>query len=300
MIPAPSLLQGDKTMRLKSQRIAPYLYIAPAFLVMAGVIVYPIISMLAGSFFTTKNGVKVFAGLRNYRLVFADDLFWNALKNNVLLFLCVPILTLFSLLIAVILFNKIKGWRFYRSIIFVPYILSISVVGIIFSYLLQYNGVINTVLRNIGLENFALDWLGDPNLALPTVATVIMWKQLGFGVVLFLARLMSIDVFLYEAADIDGASWLKKFIFITIPQTKAIIEFYVIISLIDMLSWVFNFIFVMTAGGPGNKTMVLEYLIYKKSFGGGDFNIAMAISALLLVIASILIILHQLILRKED
>lgn len=287
-------------MRSKLQRISPYLYIAPAFLVMAAVIIYPITSMLAGSFFTTKNGIKVFAGLRNYKLVFADGLFWNALKNNVLLFLCVPILTLFSLLIAVILFNKIKGWRFYRSIIFVPYILSISVVGIIFSYLLQYNGVINTVLRNIGLENFALDWLGDPNFALPTVATVIMWKQLGFGVVLFLARLMSIDVFLYEAADIDGASWLKKFIFITIPQTKAIIEFYVIISLIDMLSWVFNFIFVMTAGGPGNKTMVLEYLIYKKSFGGGDFNIAMAISALLLVIASILIILHQLILRKED
>ena len=287
-------------MHSKSQRIAPYLYIAPAFLVMAGVIIYPVISMLAGSFFTTKNGVKVFAGLRNYRLVFADDLFWNALKNNALLFLCVPVLTVLSLLIAVILFNKIKGWRFYRSIVFVPYILSISVVGIIFSYLLQYNGVINTVLRSIGLESFALDWLGDPNLALPTVATVIMWKQLGFGVVLFLARLMSIDVSLYEAADIDGASWLKKFIFVTIPQTKAIIEFYVIISLIDMLSWVFNFIFVMTSGGPGNKTMVLEYLIYKKSFGGGDFNIAMAISALLLVIASILIILHQLFLRKED
>lgn len=287
-------------MRSKLQRIAPYFYIAPAFLVMAMVIIYPIVSMLAGSFFTTKSGVKVFAGLRNYRLVFKDELFWNALKNNALLFLCVPILTVFSLLIAVILFNKIKGWRFYRSIIFVPYILSISVVGIIFSYLLQYNGVINTVLRSIGFADFALDWLGDPNLALPTVATVIMWKQLGFGVVLFLARLMSIDVFLYEAADIDGASWLKKFIFVTIPQTKAIIEFYVIISLIDMLSWVFNFIFVMTAGGPGNKTMVLEYLIYKKSFGGGDFNIAMAISALLLLIASVLITLHQLLLRKED
>ena len=111
---------------------------------------------------------------------------------------------------------------------------------------------------------------------------------------------MSIDVFLYEAADLDGASWLQKFVFVTIPQTKAIIEFYIIISLIDMLSWVFNFIFVMTSGGPGNKTMVLEYLIYKKSFGGGDFNIAMAISALLLLIASILIIIYQLLLKRED
>ena len=87
---------------------------------------------------------------------------------------------------------------------------------------------------------------------------------------------------------------------ITIPQTKTIIEFYVIITLIEMLSWVFNFIYVMTAGGPGNKTLVLEYLIYKKSFGGGDFNIAMAISVILLILASILIAVHQVVMRKED
>ena len=287
-------------MNQKAQKLIPYVYILPAFLIMTVVIVYPIISMVVGSFFTTQGGQQVFAGFRNYIMVLKDSLFWTALTNNLKLFLCVPVLTIASLLIAAILFNKINGWRFYRSIIFIPYILSISVVGIIFSYLLQYNGVINTLLRESGLDRVALDWLGEPDLALPTVAVVIMWKQLGFGVVLFLARLMSIDVFLYEAADLDGASWLQKFVFVTIPQTKAIIEFYIIISLIDMLSWVFNFIFVMTSGGPGNKTMVLEYLIYKKSFGGGDFNIAMAISALLLLIASILIIIYQLLLKRED
>ena len=84
------------------------------------------------------------------------------------------------------------------------------------------------------------------------------------------------------------------------PQTKSIIEFYVIITLIEMLSWVFNFIYVMTAGGPGNKTLVLEYLIYKKAFGGGDFNIAMAISVVLLAIAAILIVIHQIVMRKEE
>ena len=99
---------------------------------------------------------------------------------------------------------------------------------------------------------------------------------------------------------VDGATWFQKFIWITIPQTKSIIEFYVIITLIEMLSWVFNFIYVMTSGGPGNKTTVLEYLIYKKSFGGGDFNIAMAISVMLLLLAGILVILHQIVLRKED
>ena len=224
----------------------------------------------------------------------------TALKNNLKLFLCVPILTVLSLAIASILYNKIRGWRFYRSVIFIPYILAIPVVGIVFSYLLQYNGVINSILRTIGLENMALDWLGDPNLAFPSVAIVIMWKPIGFGVVLFLARMMSIDKTLYESADVDGATWFQKFMHITVPQTKSIIEFYVIITLIEMLSWVFNFIYVMTAGGPGNKTLVLEYLIYKKAFGGGDFNIAMAISVVLLAIAAILIVIHQIVMRKEE
>mgnify|MGYP002224121555 CR=1 FL=1 len=107
--------------------------------------------------------------------------------------------------------TKSEGGGFTEAFIFIPYILAIPVVGIVFSYLLQYNGVINSILRTIGLENMALDWLGDPNLAFPSVAIVIMWKQIGFGVVLFLARMMSIDKTLYESADVDGATWFQKF-----------------------------------------------------------------------------------------
>lgn len=284
----------------KFDKMAPYLYILPTFLILFVVIIIPIIYVITQSFFTTFANESIFVGLRNYRMAFEDELLWIALKNNLKLFLCVPVLTVLSLAIASLLYNKIRGWRFYRSVIFVPYILAIPVVGIVFSYLLQYNGVINTMLRAAGADSAALDWLGDPELAFPTVAVVIMWKQLGFGVVLFLARMMSIDRSLYESAEVDGATWFQKFRCITVPQTKSIIEFYVIITLIEMLSWVFNFIYVMTAGGPGNKTLVLEYLIYKKAFGGGDFNIAMAISVILLIIASILIIIHQLIMRRED
>ena len=284
----------------KIGRLAPYLYLLPTFIVLIVVIVIPIIYVIVQSFYTTFANETVFVGLRNYRLAFEDELLMIALKNNLKLFLCVPVLTVLSLAIASLLYNKMRGWRFYRSVIFIPYILAIPVVGIVFSYLLQYNGVINTMLRAAGIDGQAMDWLGDPNLAFPSVAIVIMWKQIGFGVVLFLARMMSIDRALYESADVDGATWFQKFVHITIPQTKSIIEFYVIITLIEMLSWVFNFIYVMTAGGPGNQTLVLEYLIYKKAFGGGDFNIAMAISVVLLVIASILIAIHQIVMRKED
>ena len=263
-------------------------------------IVVPIIYVIVQSFYTTVADENIFVGFRNYQLAVKDELLWTAIQNNLKLFLCVPLLTVISLAIASVLYNKIRGWRFYRSVIFIPYILAIPVVGIVFSYLLQYNGVINSILRSAGLKSLALDWLGNPDLAFPSVAAVIIWKQIGFGVVLFLARMMSIDRSLYESADVDGAAWFQKFVHITIPQTKSIIEFYVIITLIEMLSWVFNFIYVMTAGGPGNKTLVLEYLIYKKSFGGGDFNIAMAISVILLVLAGILIALHQVVMRKED
>lgn len=285
---------------MKKRKISPYFFIAPAFIILIVVIIYPIINMVYQSFFTTIAGQDKYVGFRNYKLALSDELFWIALKNNLRLFLCVPLLTGISLVIAAILYNKIWGWRVYRSFIFVPYILAIPVVGIVFSYLLQYNGVINMLLKQIGMPGLASDWLGDPKMAFPSVAAVIIWKQFGFGVVLFLARMMSIDQTLYESADVDGATWIQKFFSITIPQTKSIIEFYVIITLIEMLSWVFNFVYVMTSGGPGNRTTVLEYLIYKKSFGGGDFNIAMAISVMLLLLAGVLVIIHQSILKKED
>lgn len=290
----------DMKSKNKMKKFTPYFYILPTFIILIIVIVIPIIYVITQSFYSTFANENIFVGFRNYQIAFEDELLFIALKNNIKLFLCVPILTVLSLAIASVLYNKIKGWRFYRSVIFIPYILAIPVVGIVFSYLLQYNGVINSILRGIGFNDLAMDWLGSPDLAFPSVAVVIMWKQIGFGVVLFLARMMSIDRSLYESADVDGATWFQKFLHITIPQTKSIIEFYIIITLIEMLSWVFNFIYVMTAGGPGNKTLVLEYLIYKKAFGGGDFNIAMAISVILLLIASVLIIIHQIVMRKEE
>lgn len=286
-------------MKQNIKRLSPYLYILPAFITLIVVIIYPIIHMIIQSFYTTIGGENIFAGLGNYKLAVSDELLWIAMRNNIKLFLCVPILAVLSLAIASVLYHKIFGWRFYRSLIFIPYILAIPVVGIVFSYLLQYNGVINAILDNTGLGILSSDWLGNPNLAFVSVAAVIMWKQLGFGVILFLSRMMSIEKSLYEASDVDGASRFQKFIYITVPQTKTIIEFYVIITLIEMLSWVFNFIYVMTGGGPGNKTLVLEYLIYKKSFGGGDFNIAMAISVILILLASVLVMIHQIIMRKN-
>lgn len=287
-------------MQQKLNRYGPYLYILPMIIVICATIIYPIISLIIGSLSTEVNGKAVFAGMQNFSLLFKDPLFSTAIKNNLKLILAVPVLTFLSLVLSTILFNRIRGWKLYRSLIFIPYILSISVVGIVFSYILQYNGIINTLLRNIGLESWALDWLGDSKYAMGTIGVVVVWKQLGFGVILFLARMQSIDVELYEAASIAGANALQKLLYVTIPQAKAIIEFYVITTLIEMLSWMFSYVYVMTAGGPGSSTYILEFLLYKKAFGGGNYNIAQAVGVIILLIATVIIVVQQLLARKED
>ncbi|HWQ79881.1 MAG TPA: sugar ABC transporter permease [Anaerovoracaceae bacterium] len=282
------------------EKFSAALYVVPAMLIIGIVIIYSVIQVFLGSFMTVTGGEEVFAGFRNYELLFKDNLFVTSIKNNFFLFLCVPVMTLLALVVAVILFDKMRFWKFYRSIIFVPFILAVPVVGVIFTYILQLNGVINTILRDVGLDAIALDWLGNPDIAIWSVGGVIIWKQFGFGVVLFLARLMSVDISLYEAAEVDGANWIQKFTNITIPMTASIIEFYVIISLIDMLSWVFSFVFVMTGGGPANSTTTLEFLIYKKSFAGGNYNYALAVSVFVLIIAIILIIIQQSISKRRE
>ena len=196
------------------------------------------------------------------------------------------------LLLAVFLFERIRGWKFYRTTLFLPYLLPIAVVGLIFSYIFQLSGVLNEFLTAIGLGSFALDWLGSTRLALPTLMFVIIWKEVGFGVVLFLARLMSVEEELFDAAKIDGANWWQLQVYITVPQLAAVIEFFTIVSMITMLSWVFSYVYVMTGGGPGNSTMVTELFIYKSAFRYNQVNIASAVAVLLLLVTGVFIFLE--------
>jgi ABC-type sugar transport system permease subunit len=121
---------------------------------------------------------------------------------------------------------------------------------------------------------------------------VIIWKEVGFGVVLFLARLMSVEEELFDAAKIDGANWWQLQWNITVPQLATVIEFFTVVSVITMLSWVFNYVFVMTGGGPGNSTMVTELFVYLMGFRYNQMNIASAVSVLLLLVTGFFIFLE--------
>ena len=123
-----------------------------------------------------------------------------------------------ALLLAVFLFERIRGWQFYRTTLFLPYLLPITVVGLIFSYIFQLSGVLNEFLKLIGLGGLALDWLGSTRWALPTLMFVIIWKEVGFGIVLFLARLMSVEEELFDAAKSTGRTGGSLQWHITVPQ----------------------------------------------------------------------------------
>jgi ABC-type sugar transport system permease subunit len=277
---------------MRTKKIEPFLFLAPALFVLLVVFGVPIYRLFVLSFQRQSQGKQIFVGLSNYKLIFMDNVFIQAIQHNGTLIICVPIMVVAALLLSILLFERIRGWQFYRTTLFLPYLLPITVVGLVFSYIFQFSGVLNGILNAIGLKFLALDWLGSTHLALPTLMFVIIWKEMGFGVILFLARLMSVDEELYDAAKIDGANWLQLHLNITLPQLSTVIEFFTVISIITMLSWVFNYVYVMTNGGPGNATIVTELYIYLMAFQYNNINLAAAVSVLLLLVTGIFIFLE--------
>jgi raffinose/stachyose/melibiose transport system permease protein len=272
--------------------LSPYLYILPAALVVGLVIGYPLVVIFQESTQTLGSGVSAYVGSANYNLVSTDPIFWQAVRDNGKLLLAVPILVVLSLLFSVLLFERVRGWRLYRTLIFLPYIIAITVSGTVFGLLYEFNGPLNQGLRGLGLGGMALDWLGNANLAIPSVMSVIIWHELGFGTILFLARLMSVPEELFEAARMDGAGWWRVHLHITIPQLRSVIQFFAIIEIINMMSGVFSYVYVMTSGGPGFASQVLEYYIWQNAFAFRQSGIAAAAAVLLLGVTVVFVFLQ--------
>lgn len=288
-------------MKLKKRQISEIiLYLMPALLFIGFVFFFPIIRVIQYSFNKVSPKKLTFIGLTNYKILFTDNIFIDGLKHNFILLVAVPIIIVLSVFFAILLYEKIRGWKFYRFILFLPYILAIPVVGVVFSYIFQLNGVLNFLLEKVGLKFLQADWLGSSSWALWTVMFVIVWKELGFGIVLVFARLMSVPKDLYEAAEIDGASWLQKHIHVTVPQTRNVVSFLTVIMIITMLSWVFNYVYVMTLGGPGSSTVVAEYYIYQTAFRYNNMGLASAASVILFLITFIFVIIQTKIKGREE
>ncbi len=197
-----------------------------------------------------------------------------------------------SLLVSIVLYERVKGWKLYRVILFVPYILAIPIIAVVMKKMFQFSGPVNEVLRWLGLDFLALDWIGSSDVALWTVMLLIIWRESALGIILFLARLLSLDESLIEAAKLEGASWWQRAWYVIVPQMKIVIEFYVVVSVITMLSAVFSYVYIMGGGrgGPGTSTMVVELYIFSALIKTSLPGIASAVSVLLFLVSLLLIV----------
>jgi raffinose/stachyose/melibiose transport system permease protein len=266
-----------------------------AFLI---IIIIPFLTNI-GISFTKWGGVRtpVWTGLNNYQQLIGDSVFWLSFRNNLILLLAMTVIpVIVGLLMATFLFDYITnafGQRvssFFRAGFYLPQILPSAVIGIVWAWILQPDwGVVNYILKGIGLSALTHNWLGDPSTALLAVMVVMVWFQIGYPIVIFMAALQRVDPELLEAASIDGASWLQKFWYITIHQIRPEILVVVLTTTIYTLK-IFGQVYVLTGGGPGNATSVPSYYAYKQFFEtqqvgyGSTVSLAMAVIIIILTI----------------
>ncbi len=275
--------------RTRRRSWGPLPWIAPALIVLLGIFAYSLVALVV----TALRADGQWVGTKNLSLILSDPLFKTAILHNARLLIAVPVLIVLSILIAILLFEGLRGWRWHRAVVFLPYLLPIPVVGVVFGVLLTLNGPINVALRAAGLGGLAQDWFGQPRWALWTLTGVIIWKELGFGVILFLARLMALPSEMFEAARMDGARFWRLHGLITVPQLGSVIAFYAVTEAITMVSWVFNYVYVVSngTGGPGDATQVAELYIFQTAFQFNAPQLAAAASLLLFAVTFVLILI---------
>ncbi len=263
--------------------------LAPALLLVGVLVLIPSVLAVVGSFYefgiTSQNWV--FVGLSNYARAMADPVFWTALKNNIFLIIG-SIITQVGLgtLFAALLDRGVRrGNTFYRTIIFMPVIISSIAVAFVWILIFDPNvGPLNAVIKGIGLTPPRLGWLGDPNISLYMLLVIAAWQNVGFQMVLVLAGLQAIPKELYEAAALDGAKGWRAFVHITLPGIRNVLMVGTLICIIGGLK-VFDLVFVTTGGGPANATQVIGSYTYLQAFTLGNMGYADALSVILLVVA---------------
>lgn len=257
----------------------------PSMAVISLFIIIPIIYSLYMSLhdWNIMYNIKGFIGFDNYKEVFSDDRFWNALKNTVIYTVAyVPILVIASLLLAAFINEKFIGSGFFKSLFFIPAITSMAIIAIIFRFLLDGDiGYVSIILRRMGFN--VPDFLRDPSTAMGAVVLTSAWRWIGFYMVIFLSGFNSIPDSLYEAAEIDGAGKLRQFFSISIPLLMPTISFALITNLINSFQ-VFDPVYVMTKGGPMFLTEVLVYYVYYMGFNVFDMGYASSMAFILFVI----------------
>lgn len=290
--------RGKRQKSIQAQeRFCGYLFTVPVVIINSIFIYLPLLYSLIISFmdFNLFKGFwgSKFIGLKNYINMFKDPVFWISFKNNIIYtVVTVPVLIIVSLILAEIINRAVYARGLARAMFFLPYIGSASAMSLV--WMMMYNpqnGIINDVLRKIGIENPPL-WLASDKTALIALMIMAIWTQLGYNIVLFIGGLQGIDQSLYEAAKVDGASAVRQFFSISVPLVSPTTFFLVVTDVIASFQ-VFANVQIMTQGGPNNSTSVLTYFMYKVGFAQNQMGLASAILWFLMLIVFIITIIQM-------
>jgi raffinose/stachyose/melibiose transport system permease protein len=269
-----------------------FLGLLPALSLFIFFVVYPIIRSFFYGFYDWNGLSKpVYVGLANFKAVLSDKVFWHAFRNNIF----IVVISVFGqiplgLVLAVLLNDKFRGAKFFRFIFFMPMILSTVVVGLLWSTILNSQvGIVNNLLKNIGLGSLAHDWLGEPGLALYSMGFVIIWQFFGLYMIILMAALQNIPKEVFESAELDGAGGLTKLFHITLPMIWSSIMACVVLCIAGGMK-TFDLVFTMTQGGPAHATDLMAIYMYNKTFEIYKYGYGSAVSLVIFVLSFALII----------
>lgn len=288
--------------RQKKAQPLPVLFICisvlPAVILTLMFTIWPTVQALYLSFTNaTSLGLNnKFVRLDNYIYMFHDKSFIQALINTAKLMAVVPVITIFCSLVLAFVLNqcKLKEMVLYRTIFYFPNIVSLTVVGIIWSFVFHPNvGIVNKILGAVGLESLQRSWLGDSKTALWCIAFTLLWQAAGYYMVMHIAAMDGISPEIYESATLDGASAWRKLVSITMPLMKDIIGITFVLALSGTINLSFVLSQVMTGGGPNGASSVLLQYMYTQGFVNGNFGYAMAITVFTLAISVALSMLSR-------
>jgi multiple sugar transport system permease protein len=278
-------------MRHIGRKFEPALYIAPAFLVMAGVIMYPLGYALWLSFHqwtlrTFRAGIP-FVGFRNYISLFSNADFVNSIRNTfIFVFSAITLEFILGMGLALLLNHELKGKRIFRSFILLPMMCTNVVIGLTWRLLLNYQyGIVNYYIGQLGFP--AVEWLSSTRVAMTSVVLVDVWNTTSFVALMLLAGLQSLPEEPYEAAKIDGASSVQTFFYLTLPLLRSFILVALIWRFIDTFR-IFDVIYLLTTGGPARVTETVSIFVYRYGFSTFNLGVASAASFIMLLIMLII------------
>ncbi|MFJ8487612.1 carbohydrate ABC transporter permease [Streptomyces sp. NPDC094038] len=272
---------------------SPWLFAAPGLLVVGAFVLYPFVSTVVNSFTDRRTLIPGrFVGLANFRELIHDDMFWTGLRNSTLYIVgVVPALVVLPLLLALLVQKNIPGITFFRSAFYTPVVASIVVVGLIWVWLLDERGLVNSLLETVGIGR--VGFLSDQWLLLLSAMAVTVWRGLGYYMIIYLAALASVPRELHEAAAVDGAGAVRRFLTVTVPAVRSTMVLVAALSSVSAFK-TFSEVYLMAGpdGGPAGEDTTLVMLVQQTGTGlTGRVGYASALSVVVFVVTVALMLL---------